>query len=360
MAYDGVVTNLEIGSGTYQIQDERVDKMDLKTRNFIFVADSYGGLGWTANVINRLGLTAHALNLGGAGFYAAGGGQTFKQGLETYAGTLTADQKEAVTDIIVLGGVNDFNETTANIGSAIDIFITYAQLTFPNATIGCGCLSWMKRGNDIDGYITRVIPTYQSKFSAASGCYYIPNAYLPMHNYANLDSDGIHPNANGTAAITNWVCDYLMTGDADYIVENSPTITYYGGTSGGIAFNTKMDKTGVDILFSGGQINFASPKTFNDNNALTQIADLSGGCISGHVSTGLSVTGAADLTMTVPALFVSTTSHAYTGVVNLSIYDGRVDVAGWCLDFLSGDNSYATCNTIVLGSSSCHVGLLSC
>ena len=333
---------------------------NLASRNFIFIADSYGGLGWTSGVISRLSLTAHAINIGGAGFYAAGGGSNFQDGLEDYAATLTDDEKAAVTDIIVLGGVNDYNETVANIGAAIDAFNAYAKTTFPNAKIGCGCLSWMKRGNDIDGYVNRVIPTYQSKFSSTARCYYIPKMYVPMHNYANINSDGIHPNASGTAAIINYVSSWLLNGEADYVVNSSPTFTLVTGATGTLAINTKMNKDGVDVLFSGGTLTLPDAKTYNSYSALTKIGELSGGCVSGHVSTGLSVTGMADFIMEVPCTFVTSTSHTCNGVALLNFYDGRVDISGVCVDYATGANTYGTCTTVVLGSAHAHVGLLSC
>ena len=331
---------------------------NLAGRKFIIIGDSYGGLGWTTNVVSRLNLDAHVINIGGAGFYAAGGGQTFKDGLEAYAETLTADERAEFTDIIVGGGVNDYNETVSNITSAINTFITFAHTNFPNARLGVACVSWMKRGNDIDGYVNRVIPTYRNRFTAYGYTYYIPNAYLPMHNYANIDSDGIHPNADGTAAITDFMSQYLLTGDADYIVCNSPTVTSVGVT-GSFGFNTKMSKDGIDILFSGGTITFATPKTFNSWSGLSQIGSLAGGCISGHVSTGMAVTGTADLTMTVPCTYITSTEKTYEGVATLSIYDGRVDISGVCMDYLTAANTYGAATMVVLGAATAHVSLLS-
>lgn len=366
---EGDVSNLKEAVDT--LEDETIPALEteidtamnkrernLSGRKFIIIGDSYGGLGWTTNVATRLNLDAHIINIGGAGFYAAGGGQTFKDGLEAYAETLTADERALVTDIIVGGGVNDYNETTGNIANAITTFITFAHTNFPNAKLGVACVSWMKRGNDIDGYVNRVIPTYRSKFTAYGYTYYIPNAYLPMHNYSNIDSDGIHPKSSGTEAITDFMCQYLLTGDADYIVNSSPTVTPVGVT-GTFAFNTKMSKEGIDVLFSGGTLTFTTPKTFNTWSGLTQIASLAGGCVSGHVSTGLSVTGTADFTMVVPCTYITTTEKTYDGTALLSFYDGRVDISGVCLDTNTTANTYGTASMVVLGAATAHVGLLS-
>lgn len=353
---NNAITNIEDVELPAVTEKANKAEISLSGRNFIFIADSYGVLGWTSGVINRLGLTAHALNLGGAGFYAQAGDYTFKSGLENYAGTLSDDEKAAVTDIIVLGGVNDYNETVANIEAAIDAFNAYAKATFPKARIGCGCLSWMRRDNDVAHYIGKVIPTYQHKFQNTARCYYIPNAYLPMHNYANIDSDGVHPNANGTAAIIDWVCNYLMDGDADYIVANQPNVEYAAGVSGSLVFNTKMSKTGVQIICNGGAISVPATAMSNPN-ALHHICRLSGGCLQGHVPV-VGLTGIGSVITTVQAT-VTTNASVYTVPLTLSFYDGYVDFSGAIIDYaVGGYNQWATIYTIGLSMFSVSVDLL--
>lgn len=356
VAINGAITNIEDVELPDVAAKANSAEISLSGRNFIFIADSYGVLGWTDAVINRLGLTAHALNLGGAGFYAQGGSYTFKSGLENYAGTLSDDEKAAVTDIIVLGGVNDYNETVANIEAAIDAFNAYAKTNFPNARIGCGCLSWMRRDNDVAHYIGKVIPTYQHKFQNTARCYYIPNAYLPMHNYANIDSDGVHPNANGTAAITDWVCNYLMTGDADYIVNNSATVTYAANVSGSLVVNTKMDKTGATLTCNGGVISV--PATLmNSQTALHHICRLTGGCFQGHVPV-VGLTGMASATATVTAT-VATNAVTYTVPLALSFYDGYIDYSGAVIEEAGGAyNTFATIYQINIPPFTVRAGLL--
>ena len=179
-----------------------------------------------------------------------------------------------------------------------------------------------------------------------------------MHNYVNIDTDGIHPKSSGTEAITNFMCQYLLTGDADYIVHNSPSVTNVGVT-GSFGFNTRMSKEGIDVLFSGGTITFSTPKTFNSWSRLSQIATLAGGCVSGHVSTGLTVTGTADFTMMVPCTYISSTEKTYDGTALLSFYDGRVDISGVCMDTNTAANTYVTATMLVLGAATAHIGLLS-
>lgn len=357
MAYDGIVTNIELGSGAYQINDERVDKIDLKSRNFIFLSDSYGNLGWDGAVISRLGLDGVTVNKNGAGFYGAAEGWTFLSTLTDYANTLTAEQKAAVTDIIIGGGANDYGESVANISGAIDGFLAYALNTFPNAMIGCANISWFSRDNDIALYIKNVIPTYSAKFSSTARTYYIPEAYLPMHNYENISADGVHPNANGTAAIVNYMCNYLLTGSADYIVDNFPTITSTYGTLSGFSMRTIMDKNGIDATVGVVDFSFNSAVPFN-NYALHHLATISGGCIRGHIPQEGVVTDMGSVCVTVPCLFNTDTSHAYSGSVTLTFYAGNIDVTAYCMDLSTAPNTPANVTGLHLAPFAFHVGLL--
>lgn len=351
MAYDGVITNVELGTGVYAVQDERVNSIDLKSRNFIFVSDSYGVYGWSADVISRLGITGACVNVSGAGFVTDSGGVTFLVALQNYAATLTQDQKDAVTDIIVLAGINDYVNSKAVIKTAISNFIVSATGMFKNSKIGGGCLSWANRGNDVADYIYEVIPAYNEEFNNHSNSYYIPNAYLPMHNYDNMEADGIHPNANGTKAITDFVCNYLLSGNADYVVENSATYTPVNST-GSINIKTIMDKNGVDIILAADPvIVFSSPIQFDNPLVLHTIGTISGGCVIGNapkVSTYY-----PGIAFTMPAVF-NATGASYNGAVTIAINNGNVSIAAHIADY----PNYPSINNIQLGMHTEHVGLL--
>lgn len=356
-AINGAITNID--NVEIPALETNVEKRELKLadRKFIFVSDSYGNLGWNTNVINRLNLDGVVVNKNGAGFYGEAESYTFLEALQEYAATLTTEEKEAVTDIIVGGGANDYGESIANIGTAIDAFIFYCNTTFPNAKIGCACISWLARNNDVANYIKNVIPTYQKKFSSSAKTYYIPNAYLPMHNYANFESDGVHPNTNGTAAITDFMCNYLLSGDADYIVDNAPTVTSEYGTISGWQIRTIMDKSGIDFTAGVCNIAFTTPVAFN-SYALHHVATISGGCLRGYIPQEGYVTDMGSACVTVPCLFNTATSRAYSGSVTLTFYAGNIDVTAYCMDLLEGANTPATVTGLNLAPFAFHIGLL--
>lgn len=126
-----------------------------------------------------------------------------------------------MTDIVVLGGFNDYNATGANIRSAISTFCNRCRALYPDANIWIGCVGWIKAGSDPssayanwqdvrDAITGTVLPAYQNapKYGAR---------YLNMVEYLLTDemmtpSDGYHPGETGNKAIAKGVANGLMTG----------------------------------------------------------------------------------------------------------------------------------------------------
>lgn len=343
-AVGGLETSLENLATTVETTTVR----NLASRNFIFIADSYGMLGWTEGVINRLGLTAHALNVGGAGFCGAGGSVNWTQALTAYAETLSSDEKAGVTDIIVLGGINDYGFGDAAIDTGAGAFITYAHANFPNAMIGCGALSWAFRDNDISTYITSVIPSYQRNFSKYSYTYYIDKMYIPMHNYGVINTDGIHPTEDGVKDIVNHVCQYLLKGTTAYIRDLQPVLTAETGvTLSGGAINNKLTQDGVRFSMSLLSISFASPVSLTGNEI--KIGSLAGGAAMGYYS-GYNGT---DASIIIPVeIYIA--DNSTTTIGRLHIKNGEVYVS--CLQ-ISGGN-YVSASILSINACTAFIDLL--
>lgn len=366
MNYDGYVTNIEITDGrSLQIRDERFNPnvienlqsavnqrvKNLSGRKFIFIADSYGVLGWTADVINRTGIDAHALNVGGAGFVGAGGGTTWLQALTTYTTSVDDDYKNSITDIIILGGINDFGIGRTSIMIAIDNFVTYAHNNYPNAMIGCGCLSWAKRDNDISTYITTVIPTYREMFSKYNGyCYYIDKMYVPMHNYSVMATDGIHPTTEGVNDIVDYIIGWLLTGRPGYVRDIQPTLAAETGvTLSGGSINTKLTTDGVCLSMSNLAITFSTAQSLN--GSLIKIGSLNGGAVAGYYS-GYNGT---DATVIIPAtVFINGANITTPGEIHIK--NGDVYIS--CIEISGSD--YVTATMLSVHSCNKFIDLLDC
>lgn len=348
--------NAQVEAYRQEVAEVKTSKVtNLANRKFIFVADSYGVLGWTQGVIDKLDLDAHALNVGGAGFKGHGGGDTWETALTTYTNTLTPEEKNSITDIIILGGINDYGQGITGITNAITSFLNYTDYHYPNAKVGCGCLSWANRDNDVSLYINQVITTYQKVFSSRKNAYYIPNMYLPMHNYENMDADGIHPTTDGVNEIVNFVCNWLQSGDTDYIVQNSSTVTMISGVAtGSMGIDCTMDKTGVDIHLHASEITFDSAINFNDLYRLTNIATISGGCVMGNVPQNS--LGFASISLNVGAFVVDENNNTLPATAIVSIYNGYIAISG--ISFATYGGATANVKKIYLGAATYHAGLL--
>ena len=119
---------------------------------YIFIGDSYnttdtppGGspiVPWSHYLVDCLGLTSsdyYNSGVSGAGWV---NGTTFLSQLQTLAGDMTNDEKNSITDIVVLGGINDPVSENSNIFTAMSTFSTYVATNFPNAMITTGIISW--------------------------------------------------------------------------------------------------------------------------------------------------------------------------------------------------------------------------
>lgn len=189
-------------------------------RKYLFIGDSYGdgyshdgsNSGWCTYLVDELGLSSgeyQSIHQGGSGFNNGG-----------FLARLNAATLTGVTDIVVLGGFNDFNATGANIRSAMSTFCARCRTLYPNANIWIGCVGWIKQGTGESAYqnwqevraeITdKVLPAYQNapKYGAR---------YLNMVEYLLTDAmmtptDGYHPGETGNKAIAKGVANGLMTG----------------------------------------------------------------------------------------------------------------------------------------------------
>ena len=196
----------------------------LQARNILFVGDSYGDESgeWPTVVKNNLGLSddkCHIECVGGAGF-VSNGVLLFKNQIENYSG-----DKNAITDIIICGGLNDSVSSVISdnwwntLRNNITDFDTYAKANYPNADIHLG---YIGNGNDyatgslISGrvYECRQLCKYFYNEAAASlGWHVIPNVEFALAtNAVNIGSDGVHPSVNGSFALGNAISEYIAGG----------------------------------------------------------------------------------------------------------------------------------------------------
>ena len=206
-------------------------------RRYIFLGDSYadgwnpeGGPNidsWVDYIKSYLGLndysyyTSHA---GGTGFTVTG------QTGYTFAGLLTqlapsVEDAGGITDIVVLGGYNDRNNS-GSIRSTINSFRATAKNLFPNATVRVG---WI--GRNVSA--TKTSDTVNALFSSSqeyvkadiSYLHGIENAARRIDQFFN---DGVHPNETGQQDIAVALMQCL-TGGAASVMTSLSGLSLSGG-----------------------------------------------------------------------------------------------------------------------------------
>lgn len=192
------------------------------SKKYLFIGDSYGdgyshdgnNSGWCEYLAQAMGLSSsqyEARHQGGSGFSNGG----FLARLNSATGT-------GFTDIVVLGGFNDYNSTVAGMESAISAFCARAKALFPHANIFIGCVGWIKEGTGESAYqnwqevradITdKVLPTYQA--CGKYGAKYINFSEYLLTDDLMTNTDGYHPGEAGNKAIAHGVINGIATGCA--------------------------------------------------------------------------------------------------------------------------------------------------
>lgn len=200
-----------------------------RNRRFLFVGDSYGKVeafhNWTHWIEDDLNEPTWTYNydavVGGAGFdtYALTQGNLFLANLRAIENTI--DDKDTVTDIVIVGGINDCEYANASaIQTAMENFDTYVKATYPNAVIRIGffgyCAYW-----SVGGKLTKtpekmrtVINAYITG-AATLGWHYMVNSEYTMRDITLINDDGIHPNEEGGIEIAKQLSLGIKVGACD-------------------------------------------------------------------------------------------------------------------------------------------------
>lgn len=226
-------TNFWVPTGLFNAQlslyEQRVDDIQhdvteinetLNTINSdifpIFIGDSYAE--------NRSGIdnpwpivTKNALNLseyyiaakGGASWAGVPDRMTFLQLLQSLENQI--ENKNKITHIIVMGGVNDAVTTTSSGWAAMLAFRNYVQSNYPNAVVYVGLCGW-GTAIDLRNNIRNIsAPIYNR--GGFVGFQTMTNVFKAARNYNNFLEDGVHPNQQGLNEIGWCVAGYLKGGD---------------------------------------------------------------------------------------------------------------------------------------------------
>lgn len=239
---DGIISRIE------QLEEDRNNINSIvNDHNFVWLGDSYGMRNtpnWVSECIENLGGTGFGVS--GRGFLPSG--NTFLMSLQTVNATLTSDQKNAVTDIVICGGWNDAREIESGYGradlqNAIFACHDYIRANFPNAVMWIGFMAnqtyYASQADEVSMpsfYSTRLVYNGSNRkyIKHISSCQY------PLNNVKNFDDTYFHPDADAALYLYSAVAAEVLGGSYDYIDNNalrtsdlevSTGISGYGGLS---------------------------------------------------------------------------------------------------------------------------------
>lgn len=235
MIPDATISTIQSAISTMQGQIATINQK--LNKKYIFIGDSYnttdtpqGGVPivpWSHYLSSYLGVASgeyYNSGVSGAGWV---NGSTFLSQLQTLASGMTSDEKNAISDIVVLGGIND--AASADIYTAISDFATYVDSNFPNAIITIGCISWAK-GETNRANLRGKFQVYNN-MAVRKNIRVLENIFTAYHNYLHYQPDG-HPNAAGSQTIAYFVANEMKGGHNSVKWTNNGNIASSGNTLG--------------------------------------------------------------------------------------------------------------------------------
>lgn len=226
----------------------------LTNRKYIFIGDSYASLtnNWVTPLIQKLGLSEdkyYVKAYAGTGFSHTADSKTFITLLQEVLNTLSEEEKQGITHVVVCGGANDHNATYENIKTAISTFVNLVNTNLPNANTYIGAIGWTKVYANKSNYY-KVIDAY-SKCTNNNKCFYLNNVEYTLHNYDFIGSDGVHPTVEGCQALANNIYSCLVYGTCDVKYQNRG-VQIYG-------FQTGQDPWILEENINNGVMELISP-----------------------------------------------------------------------------------------------------
>ena len=281
------------------------NKIDLINSNdTIFLGDSYANgttyesgsvqylTSWCEYLSQLMGLTTghyYRFYQGNAGFSKIGNNSmNFKMTLESHLSDVT--NKNAIKNIIVCAGYNDYDQSYADIKTKISEFISFCKTNFPNAQVYIGMIGGnavdSETGRNVRNKLLTVVLNAYSKCNEYGGIY-LSGVELFSHNFAQFNSQGNHPNEAGYKYVANMIYNAWKNGACE-MYEPISSVTLSSSFSG-VNFNYQV------------MINNSVKTVFFDN----------------FIVNGLSLTGAQNNLTIVPA--------NNNGLIKTSI-DGKTQV----------------------------------
>lgn len=192
----------------------------LINKKWLVIADSYGVVGGPV-----LGTLLSQYSHFTSSYYYAKDGCAFgKSGALNFLSILTDHEtditdKTNITDIMVIGGYNDWGQDAIDIKNGMDTFATYCRTNYPNAVVHLACVG---HSTGLEGrtlaITSKVIPTYK-QFAGQYGMSYVQNSEYILHSPTYFATDKIHPNQTGIEVLARYLAGYMRGRELSVMTE---------------------------------------------------------------------------------------------------------------------------------------------
>lgn len=203
---------------------------DWSDRKIIFVGDSYGrgrtyvgqyGTSWCDSVVSELAPAAsYNMSVSSAAFSPDNADTTrFGYQLKTFVDGHTTAECEAITDIIIAGGVNEMFHPNSDLVNTTTIYCAkwtadFIKQHFPYARVFLGFigrLPFKQNANFTYSNVNAAIEKYK-KICTKYSWNYIPNSEYMCHDYRDLTNDAIHFKTQGYIKIGQYIAEAVNSG----------------------------------------------------------------------------------------------------------------------------------------------------
>ena len=173
----------------------------LINKKYLFFGDSYNfnGGGWLTGVVNALGITEYYdYTVSGHGFTTS---TDWGDDIQRFR-TEHPDVDETITDIVIVGGINDAMDSSfSTLSSKVTDFCDYVALNFPLAKITMcyvGNAEATSSVLDTRTYANRLkCMNIEERVLTSYGHIFAPGCQNALFQYTLFNADGLHPNSYG-------------------------------------------------------------------------------------------------------------------------------------------------------------------
>lgn len=198
-------------------------------KSVVIIGDSYAEgytpdgnvTGWADKVASSMPYCAFKIKYsGGAGFshVSASTGKKFIDLLNEAGNEMTKANRNNVSLVLIGGGMNDRDQTKADLKTAIDAFSSRCRELYPYADITYAFIGWSS-SNSVRNQLRTECSNLRS--CRTSGMKIITSTAFTLHDYKYFSSDGIHPNNDGEDALAQTMAGVILGSEPNITIEYS-------------------------------------------------------------------------------------------------------------------------------------------